>query len=170
MTIAQIVEQYRVEHFMSQRDFAKKCGVSNAIISFLERGTRENGQPYLPRFNTIKKIARGMGMSPEELISRCDDFDIDITVGPEETPLMEDFVKELQNQSPDEAMLIRRIEDRDGRVVYEAHPFARRVMSEGSGCILKCPRRIGPGARRVEGPRQIRAEKEQNARKLYAIL
>ena len=32
--------------------------------------------------------------------------------------------------------LIRRIEDRDGRVVYEAHPFARRVMSEGSAFIL----------------------------------
>ena len=107
MTISELVEQYRVEHFMSQRDFAKKCCVSNAIISFLERGTRENGKPYLPKFDTIKKIARGMGLSPEELISRCDDFDLDITVGPEETPLMEDFVKELQNQSPDEAMLIQ---------------------------------------------------------------
>ncbi len=32
--------------------------------------------------------------------------------------------------------LIRRIEDRDGQVVYEAHPFARRVMSEGSAFIL----------------------------------
>lgn len=27
--------------------------------------------------------------------------------------------------------------------------------------ILKCPRRTGPGARRVEGSRQFRAEKEQ---------
>ena len=32
--------------------------------------------------------------------------------------------------------LIRRIEDRDGHVVYESHPFARRVMSEGSAFIL----------------------------------
>ena len=108
MTIAELVEQYRVEHFMSQRDFAKKCGVSNAIISFLERGTRENGQPYLPRFDTIKKIARGMGMTPEELITKTEDFDMGLpTVGPEETPLMEDFVKELQNQSPDEAILLQ---------------------------------------------------------------
>lgn len=38
--------------------------------------------------------------------------------------------------------------------------------SYGNGCILKCPRRTGPGARRVEGSRQLRAEKEQNARKL----
>ena len=32
--------------------------------------------------------------------------------------------------------LIRRIEDRDGKAVYEARPFARRVMSEGSAFIL----------------------------------
>ena len=32
--------------------------------------------------------------------------------------------------------LIRRIEDRDGHVVYEARPFARRVMNEGSAFIL----------------------------------
>lgn len=107
MTIAEMVEQYRIEHFMSQRDFAKKCGVSNAIISFLERGTRENGKRYLPKFDTIKKLARGMGMSPEELLAKCDDFDMDVTVGPEETPLMEDFMRELQNQSPDEAILLQ---------------------------------------------------------------
>lgn len=33
-------------------------------------------------------------------------------------------------------ILIRRIEDREGNVLYEAHPFARRVMSEGSAFIL----------------------------------
>ena len=33
-------------------------------------------------------------------------------------------------------ILIRRIEDREGRTVYEARPFARRVMSEGSAFIL----------------------------------
>lgn len=32
--------------------------------------------------------------------------------------------------------LIRRIEDRNGRVLYESHPIARRVMSEGSAFIL----------------------------------
>jgi 1A family penicillin-binding protein len=33
-------------------------------------------------------------------------------------------------------ILIRRIEDREGRIVYEAHPFARRVMGEGAAFIL----------------------------------
>lgn len=118
MTISELVEQYRAEHFLSQRDFAKKCGVSSAIISFLERGTRENGKPYLPKFDTLKKIARGMGMLPEELLSRCDDFDLDITVGPEETPLMEDFMRELQSQTPDEAMLLQ---------AYRLIPIGHRI-------------------------------------------
>ncbi len=33
-------------------------------------------------------------------------------------------------------ILIRRIEDREGRTVYESHPFAQRVMSEGNAFIL----------------------------------
>ena len=33
-------------------------------------------------------------------------------------------------------ILIRRIEDREGKTIYETHPFARRVMSEGSAFIL----------------------------------
>ena len=48
-----------------------------------------------------------MGTTPEELISECEDFDIDISVGPEETPLVLDFMHELQNQSADEQMLIQ---------------------------------------------------------------
>lgn len=32
--------------------------------------------------------------------------------------------------------LIRRIEDREGKTIYEARPFARRVMAEGSAFIL----------------------------------
>ena len=32
--------------------------------------------------------------------------------------------------------LIRRIEDREGRTIYEARPFSRRIMSEGNAFIL----------------------------------
>ena len=107
MKIGEVVQKYREEHYMSQREFARKCGISSAIISFLERGERTNGDPYLPRFDTIRKIARAMGISPETLVSQCEDFDIDISVGPEETPIIEDFIAELRNRNPDEDMLIQ---------------------------------------------------------------
>ena len=107
MKIGEYVSNYREEHGMSQREFARRANLSNVIIGFLEKGVRTNGEPYLPKFDTIKKVARAMGMSAEQLISECDDFDLDISVGMEETPLMEDFMRELQSQSPDEAMLIQ---------------------------------------------------------------
>ena len=107
MKIGEFVVKYREEHGLSQRAFAQRANLSNVIIGFLEKGVRTNGEPYLPRFDTIRKVARAMGMSAEQLISECDDFNIDISVGMEETPLVLDFMKELQNQSPDEAMLIQ---------------------------------------------------------------
>ena len=107
MTIGEAVKNYREEHGLTQSDFAHRCGLSSAVISFLERGVRDNGKPYLPKFDTIKKVAEGMGLSGKEIISQCDDFKIDITVGPEELPIYEDVIKELYNQPPDEAMLIQ---------------------------------------------------------------
>ena len=107
MKIGEYVQQYRYEHKESQREFARKCGLSSAIITFLERGYRDNGKPYIPKFDTIRKIANGMGMTPEELISSCEDFNLDVTVGPEEIPIIEDFINELYKQSPDEAMLLQ---------------------------------------------------------------
>ena len=107
MRIGERVMQFRDEHNLSQREFARKCGVSHVVIQFIEKGERSNGEPYLPKFDTIRKLARGMGLSAEDLISQCDDFDIDISVGMEETPLIADFMRELQSQSTDEAMLIQ---------------------------------------------------------------
>lgn len=103
MKIGELVAEYREQHNISQREFAKMCNLSHVIISFLERGERANGEPYLPRYDTIRKIAAVIGTTPEEIIRGCDDFNIGVNVGPEETPIYE----ELYHQAPDEAMLIQ---------------------------------------------------------------
>ena len=107
MKLGEVVQQYREEHGLSQREFGRRCDLSHVIIQFIEKGERSNGDAYLPKFDTIRKLARGMGTSAEALISQCEDFDLDISVGMEETPLVLDFMKELQSQSTDEAMLIQ---------------------------------------------------------------
>ena len=107
MKLGEFISQYREEHGLSQREFARRCDLSHVIIQFVEKGERSNGDPYLPRFDTIRKLARGMGMSAESLITQCEDFNLDVSVGVEETPLVLDFMKELQSQSTDEAMLIQ---------------------------------------------------------------
>ena len=107
MKIGELIANYREEHGLSQRDFARRADLSSAVISFIEKGVRDNGEPYIPRLETVRKIARAMGRSMADITSQCDDYDFNISVGAEETPLIEDFIRELQNQTPDETMLIQ---------------------------------------------------------------
>ncbi len=123
MRIGELVRFYREEKGLSQREFAKRCDLSNVVIGFIENGKRSNGEPYLPKFDTIRKLARGMGKSAEALISECDDFDIDISVGPEETPIFADFA---QSQSTDEMIILQ---------AYRAIPLEHRI--EAMSAILK---------------------------------
>jgi transcriptional regulator with XRE-family HTH domain len=104
MKIGEKVAEYREQHGLSQREFARRCDLSHVIIGFLEKGERTDGSPYLPRFDTIRKVARGMGTSAEALISECEDFNLDISVGMEETPIYADI---LQSHSTDEIMLLQ---------------------------------------------------------------
>ena len=104
MKIWEVVKQYREDHGLSQASFSRRCGLSDVVISFIERGQRSDGRPYLPKFDTVRKLARGMGMSAEDLIMQCDDFNLEIPVGMEETPLYQDL---LQSQTTDEIMLLQ---------------------------------------------------------------
>lgn len=108
MKIGQLISEYREAHGLSQRDFARRADLSSAVISFIEKGVRENGEPYIPRLETVRKIARAMGRSMSDITSQCDDYEnLNVPVGLDETPLIEDVIRELHNQSPDEAMLLQ---------------------------------------------------------------
>lgn len=74
MTLGEMIRNYRESHVMSQRAFARRAGLSNAQISFLEKGVNPNGKPFEPSFDTIRKVARAMGTSPEIILTECDDF------------------------------------------------------------------------------------------------
>jgi transcriptional regulator with XRE-family HTH domain len=108
MKLGDVVRQYREAKGLSQREFGRRCGLSGVIISFIERGERSNGEPYSPKFDTVRKVAKGMGTTADVLLTQCDDFVLDITDGViEETPLVSGFVKELTERTPDEDMLIQ---------------------------------------------------------------
>lgn len=107
MKIGEVVTQYREIHGLSQREFARRCGLSSVIISFLERGQRTNGDTYMPKFDTIRKVARGMGTTAEVLMANCDDFALDISEGKEDSSVIEEFIKDISTQSPDENMLVQ---------------------------------------------------------------
>lgn len=103
MKLGEVIREHREQHGLSQREFARRCNLSNVAIAAIENGFRSDGKIVAPKFETIRKIARAMGISTEALIYKCDDFDIDIS---DDDPV-EAFVREAEKQSPDENMLIQ---------------------------------------------------------------
>ena len=67
MTLAEVVKQYRAEHDMSQRTFAKLAKMSNTSLKNIE-----DGVTLAPRVDSLKNIASAMGISLSELFNHID--------------------------------------------------------------------------------------------------
>ena len=69
MTLSEIVKNYREENGISQREFAKRCELSNSLISIIERGVNpQTGNPVDPDSRTLRRLAAGMGMTELRLL------------------------------------------------------------------------------------------------------
>ena len=80
MKLSEVVKKYRDEHGMSMDAFAKVCGLSKSYISMLENERNpKSGKPIIPTIITLKKIANGMNVDLDYLISETDDQQIDIS-------------------------------------------------------------------------------------------
>ena len=62
MTLANKISELRSHNGYSKRYVSKNTGISRATLGRIERGT------YNPRYDTLLKIARFYGLTPEELI------------------------------------------------------------------------------------------------------
>jgi len=79
MTLKDLVAQYRAEHCISQRKFAASCGLSNGYISMLEKGVNpKTNLPVTPTIIALQKLATGMGMTMQDLLSSVDDMPVDL--------------------------------------------------------------------------------------------
>lgn len=68
MKLSEILKRYREENAISQREFARRCGLSNSLISILERGYNpQTGTAVDPDSRTIRRLASGMGMTEQQL-------------------------------------------------------------------------------------------------------
>lgn len=83
MTLGEYIKEYRTAHGMSQRAFAKVCDVSNGAISLLEKGGRNprTGKVLTPGLEMYAKIARGMGVSIQDLFLAVDDMPVSVALG-----------------------------------------------------------------------------------------
>lgn len=68
MEIKDLIKKYRDDNDISQREFARRCGLSNSLISILEMGKNpQTGRKMSPDLETYRKIATVMGMTTHEL-------------------------------------------------------------------------------------------------------
>ena len=69
MRLGDLIKKYREDNKLSQREFARNCGLSNSLISILEMGKNpQTGKPMEPDLRTYRRLAYGMGMTEKELL------------------------------------------------------------------------------------------------------
>ena len=80
MTLSELIIEYRNEHGISQRQMASQCRLSTGYISLIEKGTNpQTGKPMVPTLAVLNKLAKGMGITLDKLLSVCDDMPVDIS-------------------------------------------------------------------------------------------
>ena len=73
MNIGELIREYRENNDLAQREFAAKAGISNAMISYIERNVNPStNKPMSLSFETYLKIANAMGMDITELFKTVD--------------------------------------------------------------------------------------------------
>ena len=74
MKLSELIIDYRSRMNISQREFSRKCSLSNTYISFLENEKNpKTGKPLIPTLEQYKKLADGMGMTVQHLFELLDD-------------------------------------------------------------------------------------------------
>lgn len=123
MTLGEIVKAYRLEHGMSQRQFASRSGLSNSYVSMLEQNMNsKNGQPIIPSLVAIKKVADAMCISVDSLLYQLGETEIDLTeeptaqIGDELDKEIIKLLRELPVETKESLLdLMRKVAKNEGR-------------------------------------------------------
>lgn len=71
MNLGALINYYRKINNISMEEFAEKSGLSKGYISILEKGhDPRSHKPLSPSLSTYNKIAKGMNVDLESLLSR----------------------------------------------------------------------------------------------------
>ena len=76
MKLGDIILNYRNSFTpkMSQREFAKNCGLSHTYIAALEKNIDpRTGKPIAPTLDTVKYVSKAMNLPIDELLKMLDD-------------------------------------------------------------------------------------------------
>ncbi|MDN5332140.1 MAG: hypothetical protein PWP45_1365 [Tepidanaerobacteraceae bacterium] len=93
MNIGKRLKEIRVRKNIKSSDLARKAGITNVYLSYIEAGEKT------PTIETLKKICDALGITLAEFFSEEDE-----QIPPEISSLM----KEVKNLTPEQAELLAR--------------------------------------------------------------
>lgn len=80
MTLAEFIVNYRKEHGISQRRLADQCDLSTGYISLIEKEINpQTGKKMVPTLAVFDKLAKGMGMTIDDLFAAVDDMPVSLS-------------------------------------------------------------------------------------------
>lgn len=84
MKLSAVITEYRNRLQISQREFSRRCGLSNSYISFIENEMNpRTGRPIVPTIEQYQKLAAGMNMTVQQLFEMLDeDSPVDLHADP----------------------------------------------------------------------------------------
>lgn len=116
MKLGELIIDYRTRMSISQREFSRRCDLSNSYISFLEKGVNpKTGKPLVPTIEQYKKISRGMNITLQRLFELLDDdAPVDISFPPSENREnssndLRILVQDLSKLSPEQQKQARQL-------------------------------------------------------------
>ena len=121
MELRDFILNYRRENKISQRELARRAGLSNSLISIIENGINpQTGKKMVQDLGTYKKLADAMGMSINDLIDKIDDAEIvslkstyrDLAAEPIIIPDSEMFVNIVRHMEPSDYETVMEIYDK----------------------------------------------------------
>ena len=122
MELGEVLINYREENRISQRELARRCGLSHALISILEMGkNRQTGKKSTPDTETYKKLAAGMGMTVQTLFEKLGDSEM-VNLDSNRAIIIPDselFTKILLRMPPEDYKTIMEIMERTERMMRE---------------------------------------------------
>ena len=120
---------------MSQREFAKRCNLSNSYISFIENECNpKTGRPMTPTIEQYKKIADGMSITVQELFESLDvDSPVKLNVHPSAELNMQRFAEDNPEDKPkndDVRLLIRGLNKLSPEQLEQATNVMRAMFTQ----------------------------------------
>ena len=115
MTLSEYIKNYRLENKISQRQLAADCSLSTGYISLIEKEYNpQTGKKMIPTLEVLNKLAKGMKMPLDELLSSCDDMQV--TLSKEEKIIAEHDVSAIKRKMID---LILSLPDEKIELLYK---------------------------------------------------